>query len=285
MPNQQTESEPAVWPACILSARTKITVTSQHALPRQGELSFIKAAHSPDHVLGAVTNRSCRLTVHGAEAESVPVGAVFWILPGNEVDIAFESGIGSYVHWLQLNLYPRTSQFHSQAGEAAPAIHILESTALCELLAHFAKTPFGRNDPNRLKSLFYLIASEPATRRIAQTSARDRLGSREVRQLFDWVRAHMVPWPTPTDLARQLGLSPKYFSHKFKRTLNMTPRTWILRERMRTAAQLLQETTLPIHEVAARMGYEDAYRFSHQFRRVFSTSPRKYRERQKQGAS
>lgn len=54
---------------------------------------------------------------------------------------------------------------------------------------------------------------------------------------------------------------------------------------MRTAAQRLQEITLPIHEIAARMGYEDAYRFSHQFRRVFSTSPRKYRERQKQGAS
>jgi len=285
MPNLETDSEPAPWPGCILSARTKITVTALHAFPRRRELCFTKASHSPDHVLGAVMARSCQLTVHGAEEASVPEGAVFWILSGNEVDIAFESGIGSYVHWLQFNLYPRTSQYDSQPGEAASAIHILESTALCELLDNFAKIPFGRNDPNRLKALFYLIASEPATRRIAQTVARDRLGGEEVRHLFDWIRGHMVPWPTPTDLARQVGLSPKYFSQKFKRTLNMTPRTWILRERMRTAAQLLQETNLPIHEIAARMGYEDAYRFSHQFRRVFSTSPRRYREQQKQGSS
>jgi len=280
MPSKEPEGDLSAWPECILSERTRITVTSLHTFPRRGGSTFTKASHSPDHVLGAVTDRSCHLTVNGTEEESLAEGSIFWFLPGSEVDLAFEKGHSPYVYWVQFNLYPRTAQFHARPGEPAPAIHIIESKPLCELLAQFAKMPFCESDPNHLKALFYLIASEPAAKSIAQTSARDRLSSREVRHLFDWIRTHMVPWPTPHDLAQQVGLSPKYFSLKFKNTLNMAPRTWILRERMRTSAQFLRETRLPIREIAARMGYEDAYRFSHQFRRVFATSPRQYREQQ-----
>lgn len=280
MASEGTESDSNAWPACILSGRTKLTLTSIHAFPKPGYPTFTKEPTSPDHVVGAVLGSPCWISVSGGRKEELPDGSVFWFLPGTRVEVSFREWEQPSLFWLQFNLYPRASPFPSRAGEPDPAIHVIESAGLCELVHRFSKIPFGKCDPDRLKALFYLIASEPATKSIARTSARDRLSSLEVRHLFDWLRAHMVPWPTPNDLARQVGLSPKYFSVKFKKTLNMTPRTWILRERMRTSAELLRETNRPIQEIAAQMGYDDAYRFSHQFRRVFATSPRSYREQQ-----
>ncbi len=47
---------------------------------------------------------------------------------------------------------------------------------------------------------------------------------------------------------------------------------------MTEAAELLRNTNLPISEVAARVGYEDAAYFSTLFRRLSTQTPSEYRD-------
>jgi AraC-like DNA-binding protein len=85
---------------------------------------------------------------------------------------------------------------------------------------------------------------------------------------------------TAKDMAQIVGLSSDYFTRCFRQSYGLTPRAWVLRERMRHAALLLEESTLRIGEIADRLGYTDAYLFSRQFRAQFGQSPRQWRQRE-----
>ncbi len=52
-----------------------------------------------------------------------------------------------------------------------------------------------------------------------------------------------------------------------------------MRERIRSAAARLADSTLNVSEVATEHGYRDLTLFSRQFRQIMGTSPRAYRRR------
>jgi AraC-like DNA-binding protein len=83
----------------------------------------------------------------------------------------------------------------------------------------------------------------------------------------------------PCDLARVVGLSPDYFARHFRRTYDVSPRRWILEERLRHAAVLLDESTLRVGEVAERLGYVNLHLFSRQFKAFHGLSPRAWHQR------
>lgn len=80
------------------------------------------------------------------------------------------------------------------------------------------------------------------------------------------------------DMAKIVGLSADYFTRVFRITYGLAPRAWVLRERLRHAALLLEESTLRVGEIATRLGYDDLYLFSRQFRFEFGCSPRCWRQ-------
>lgn len=86
---------------------------------------------------------------------------------------------------------------------------------------------------------------------------------------------------TPSDLAEVAGLTPDYFSRRFKKTYGRPPRRWLMEERARLAAtELRAYPEMRITEIADLFGFSDIYHFSKQFREVFGISPTEYRNRQ-----
>ncbi|WP_339474515.1 AraC family transcriptional regulator [Pseudomonas sp. RL_5y_Pfl2_69] len=89
--------------------------------------------------------------------------------------------------------------------------------------------------------------------------------------------------PTATDeldvasLARLAGLSRAHFSRVFTRTTGMSPAEYVLHERMKRAAHLLEMTDLSIKAVSLSVGIGDPNYFSKLFRRAFSLSPSEFR--------
>ena len=52
---------------------------------------------------------------------------------------------------------------------------------------------------------------------------------------------------------------------------------YVIQQRIRTACNLLVSAPLTIHEIARRVGYEDAYYFSRVYSQEMGLSPSQYR--------
>lgn len=89
------------------------------------------------------------------------------------------------------------------------------------------------------------------------------------------------PW-TVGVMAKQAGMSQAHFSERFKIQTGMSPMAYVIHLRMQRAAAFLLSRDASVKEIAAEVGYDDAYYFSRLFRSVFGVSPRAYRMRMKE---
>jgi len=82
---------------------------------------------------------------------------------------------------------------------------------------------------------------------------------------------------TLAGLARSAGLSRYHFLRTFRRITGITPHQWLLRARLRNAAERLVTTARPVTDVALDVGFQDLSNFVRSFRAEFGVSPRQYR--------
>ncbi|WP_434753228.1 response regulator transcription factor [Paenibacillus amylolyticus] len=83
---------------------------------------------------------------------------------------------------------------------------------------------------------------------------------------------------TLESLASRLQVSAVYLSRVLKKELNDSFVTLVTRARIRKAAQLLDSTSLPIHSIAERVGYDTQHYFSTAFKKTMGISPAQYRK-------
>jgi AraC family transcriptional regulator len=77
--------------------------------------------------------------------------------------------------------------------------------------------------------------------------------------------------------AGRAGLSPFHFLRVFSKVLGVTPHQYLVRARLRRAARLLTDATLPVTDVALDAGFADLSNFVRTFRRAAGVSPREFR--------
>jgi AraC family transcriptional regulator len=78
-------------------------------------------------------------------------------------------------------------------------------------------------------------------------------------------------------VAKEVGMSYFHFSRAFKQTLGMSPTNYIAERRIEHAKKLMQETVLPISEIALRSGFSSQSHFTTSFRRFSGVTPRSFR--------
>ena len=78
-------------------------------------------------------------------------------------------------------------------------------------------------------------------------------------------------------LANHAGVSPRTFARRFREETGTTPLRWLLSQRVLEARRLLEESDLPIDDVAWRAGFGTAASLREHFRRATSTTPTAYR--------
>ena len=92
-----------------------------------------------------------------------------------------------------------------------------------------------------------------------------------------WIEAHSTDAIELDDAARSSGLSAFHFLRLFTKVLGVTPHQYLLRSRLRHAARLLADESLPITAVALDVGFNDLSNFVRTFRRAAGVSPRGFR--------
>ena len=117
------------------------------------------------------------------------------------------------------------------------------------------------------------VASD--TRR-GSPSAESRDRARIARVLRQMESSFAQPH-TLASLARIAGLSRYHFLRTFKCVTGITPHQWLLRARLRDAAQRLARRADAVTEIALDTGFEDLSNFIRSFRAEFGVSPRRYR--------
>jgi AraC family transcriptional regulator len=77
--------------------------------------------------------------------------------------------------------------------------------------------------------------------------------------------------------AHQAAMSPFHFARAFKVATGSSPLQYVIRTRIEAAQVLLKSSTLPVAEIAHRVGYGDLSRFGQHFKRQVGVTPGAYR--------
>lgn len=84
---------------------------------------------------------------------------------------------------------------------------------------------------------------------------------------------------TVEDVSRYIKMSYSYFSRAFKKTFDISPAQYIMREKMTLAKHLLGSTDIPIPTISDHLCFSDLAHFSHTFQKHCGISPSAYRQR------
>lgn len=100
------------------------------------------------------------------------------------------------------------------------------------------------------------------------------------RQAVQALVTTCLPAPIhPRDLARTCGLSHDYFTRRFRMSFGIAPRSWLLQERLRHAAEEVVGSDDALGSIAERWGFASLFLFSRHFSAHFAMSPSRYRRR------
>jgi AraC-like DNA-binding protein len=93
----------------------------------------------------------------------------------------------------------------------------------------------------------------------------------------EFAGAHFAEPIGVEDLARVAGYSRFHFSRLFAASEGTSPAAYVADLRIRAAAALLHDSTLPVATVASRCGFNDATYFSRVFKAAVGVTPGDFR--------
>lgn len=143
---------------------------------------------------------------------------------------------------------------------------------------HQARGPHFQTRANT--SLYALLGLIVHRLQLRQTAKAAELPF-DVHRVQTFIGEHLGETITLAMLAKKAKLSPSHFTRVFRKLFQVSPMQYVLQARAAKACELMTETSLPLKQIAAAVGYEDRYYFSRMFRKVMGVSPSGYRGRMK----
>lgn len=105
------------------------------------------------------------------------------------------------------------------------------------------------------------------------------LADAHVKQAIALMHADYARGWTLEALAEAVGLSRTRLAERFRAAMDDTPLSYLRTVRMQAAMRLLSETDKKLDDVAAQVGYQDAFGFSKVFKRTVGIAPKEFRRR------
>ncbi|MCZ6772000.1 MAG: AraC family transcriptional regulator [Proteobacteria bacterium] len=95
--------------------------------------------------------------------------------------------------------------------------------------------------------------------------------------MFDYIQCNMEKKITLGDLAAEACLSPYHFARAFKTLMGVPPHRYVVEKKLEYGRKLLSDGSLPICEIAQRLGFSSQSHFSRLFKNHFGATPGEYR--------
>ena len=106
-----------------------------------------------------------------------------------------------------------------------------------------------------------------------------RLTQQQVNRVTEYIRHHLDQNLSLVEIAQESGLSPFHFARLFRQTIGESPHQYVMHRRIETAQHLLEETNLPLSQIALSTGFSSQSHFTKAFTRYMGQPPRHYRLR------
>jgi AraC-like DNA-binding protein len=117
---------------------------------------------------------------------------------------------------------------------------------------------------------------------VMDSGAPAHISDRDTARVTEVVRHLEENFAEPVSIDEQAalaGLSRFHFLRTFRRALDVTPHQYLLRRRLRSAAERLVTTDDPVTAICFDAGFGDLSNFNRTFRCEFQTTPREFRRR------
>jgi len=265
------------WLAALASRKTRVEIDF-HGIPpfytaQRGWIT--RPAPFGQHLLYHVVKGSFRVRTGGNEHDVEP-GALLWLPPWTK-----------FCCWLPGEKPVSFYRFRLSVQDQRGGTLYCRDTPLIirdmEFLHRWFREVVRASQPGgeplrpwRLRAPLIGLFAEALSPKTA-AKQRGRLHSVQREALEELVRRDGKVQVTPAQMAAHLSLSADYFTRLFRKTHGISPRAWIVRERIKMAAVRLMESRMNISEVAEEFGYRDIFFFSRQFKQVMGQSPKRYR--------
>lgn len=102
---------------------------------------------------------------------------------------------------------------------------------------------------------------------------------------LDWAIQNIDSPLQVNQLSDKANMSRRTFDRHFRKTLNMSPKEWLIQQRLERAKSLLESSIETIDYVAYKSGFETSTAMRHNFRKYLKISPSNYRKQFSNGAA
>ena len=98
------------------------------------------------------------------------------------------------------------------------------------------------------------------------------------KEMISYIQQNFTTKISLNKFGAQFHLSEKYISRYFKEHFHITLSQYVNHLRLEYARQLLQDTTLPVTEIAMQSGYQNVSYFIRSFKKTYGVPPLRYRK-------
>ena len=171
----------------------------------------------------------------------------------------------------------------------AEQIELLPTFAKSDpLIYHLAvnlKANLDSNSYDRLytESLFSLLSAHLlrhyTTRKAALKNYEDGLSAQKLELAKNYINDRLEHPIKLSDIASLLGISQFYFCHLFKKSTGIAPYKYVVQQRVKKGQKLIQQSKLPLVEIAYECGFSSQSQMTQHFRKQVGVTPKVYRNK------
>jgi AraC family transcriptional regulator len=145
----------------------------------------------------------------------------------------------------------------------------------------------GLEDPLFVESVGTVLTGHVVrhwSSRPSQRSMKGQLSPYQLRRTLDAIESWMPSGIRVSALADQLGMGTHQFTRLFRQTMECSPYRFVSLRRIKRARVLLQETSLPLVQIALELGFVSQSHFTAAFHRAVRATPAAYRAASRRSA-
>ncbi|KAF0813750.1 HTH-type transcriptional regulator CdhR [Andreprevotia sp. IGB-42] len=163
--------------------------------------------------------------------------------------------------------------------EDGPFLMSAGSAAGLDMLLHLVRSDHGTAVANSVARRLVIPPHRDGGQAQYVSQPMPRHDNNRLAAVIDWLHVHAAETHTVDALAARAAMSPRTFLRQFKAATGKSPYDWLIARRVDMARSLLEESTMPLAQLAEAVGMGAVETLRHHFRRLVGVSPAVYRQR------